>query len=46
LVATDPSVRVIGYVSATAEEDLLKAVPMEFCQYLGIMGKEAEDALP
>jgi len=34
------------YVAAAAEEDALKAVPMEFRQYLGIMGKEAADALP
>jgi len=44
-VATDPDARVIGYVSA-AEEDPLKKVPMEFRHYLGIMGKEAADALP
>jgi len=44
-VATDPDARVIGYVSA-AEDDQLKRVPMEFRQYLGIMGKEAADALP
>jgi len=44
-VATDPGARVIGYVSA-AEDDLLKKVPMEFRQYLGIMEKEAADALP
>jgi len=45
-IATDPEARVIGYVSAAAEEDPLKAVPMEFRQYLGIMWKEAADALP
>jgi len=45
-IATDPSARVIGYASAVTEEDLLKAIPMEFRQYLGIMGKEAADALP
>jgi len=33
-------------VSAAAEEDPLKTVPMEFRQYLGIMGKEAAEALP
>jgi len=44
-IATNPSARVIGYVSAAAEEDPLKAVPMEFRQYLGIMGKEESDAL-
>jgi len=45
-ITTDPSAEVIVYVSAAAEEDLLKAVPKEFRQYLGIMGKEAADALP
>jgi len=45
-VATDPDAQIIGYVVVAAEEDLLKAVPMEFCQYLGIMEKEAADALP
>ena len=44
-IATNPSTRVIGFVSAAAEEDPLKAVPMEFRQYLGIMGKEAADAI-
>jgi len=44
-VATDPDARVIGYLLA-AEDDPLKKVPMEFWQYLGIMGKEATDALP
>jgi len=45
-VATNPDARVIGYVSAVAREDPLGKVPMEFRPYLGIMGKEAEDALP
>jgi len=45
-IATDPEARIIGYVSAAAEEDPVKAVPMEFRQYLGIMGKKAADALP
>jgi len=45
-IATNPSARVIGYVSAAAEEDPVKAVPMEFRQYLGIMGKEAAAVLP
>jgi len=45
-IATDPSARVIGYVSALRTEDPLEAVPIEFRQYLGIMGKEAADALP
>jgi len=44
-VATDPNARIIRYVVAAAEEDPLKAIPMEFRQYLGIMGKEAADAL-
>ena len=45
-IASNPSTRVIGYVSAVAEYDPFKAVPMEFRQYFGIMGKEAADALP
>jgi len=45
-IATNPEARVIRYVSAAAEEDPVKAVPMEFRQYLGIMGKEDADALP
>jgi len=45
-VATDPAARLIGYVSAASDEDPIKAVPQEFCQYLRIMGKEAADALP
>jgi len=45
-IATNHNARVIGYVSAVREEDPLKAVPIEFHQYLGIMGKEAADALP
>ena len=45
-IATNPSARVIGYVLPAGEEDPLKAVPMEFRQYLGIMGKETADALP
>ena len=44
-IATNPNVRVIRYILAAAEEDRLKAVPMEFLQYLAIMGKEAADAL-
>jgi len=44
--ATDPNAQIIGYVAAAVEEYPLKAVPMEFHQYLGIMGKEAADALP
>jgi len=46
LIATDPSARVLRYVSEAAEGNPLEAVPMEFRQYLGIMGKEAADALP
>jgi len=45
-IATNPSAQVIGYVSAVREKDPLEAVPIEFHQYLGIMGKEAADALP
>jgi len=45
-ITTNPSSRIIGYVSAADEEDPLKNVPMEFRQYLGIMGEGAADALP
>ena len=45
-VATDPNAWIIRYVAAVAEEDPLRAVPMEIRQYLGIMGKEVADALP
>jgi len=45
-VATDPTARLLGYAHAVSEEVVLKSVPPEFCQYLGIMGREAADALP
>ena len=45
-VATDPSTRTIGYVSAIEEGESLGKVPVEFRQYLGIMRKEAAEALP
>jgi len=45
-IATNPRAEVIGYVSAVRTEDPLEVVPIEFRQYLGIMGKEAADALP
>jgi len=46
-VATDPMAHIIGYVAAVSEgEDPLTQVPLEFRQYLHIMGKEAADALP
>ena len=46
-VATDPTAHTIGYVAAVDEgEDPLTQVPLEFSQYLRIMGKEAADALP
>jgi len=45
-VATDLTARAIGYVSGVAEEDPLGRVPKEFRQYIGIMGKEAAEALP
>jgi len=39
--------RLIGYVSATTIDiDPLSQVPVEFRRFLGIMGKEAADALP
>jgi len=46
-VALNAEACIIGYVAAATEnEDPLKQVPMEFRQYLGIMGKEAADQLP
>jgi len=45
-VCLDPMACLIGYTSAVTNEDPLRTVPAEFCQYLGIMGKEAADALP
>ena len=45
-MATDPTARAIGYVSGVTEEDPLGKVPKEFRQYIGIMGKEAAEALP
>jgi len=45
----NPEARLIGHVSATstiAEQDPLSLVPPEFRRFLGIMGKEAADALP
>jgi len=44
-VALDPSAHTIGYVAAVSDVPT-DNVPMEFRQYLGIMGKEAADALP
>jgi len=45
--AIDPTAGIIEYVSVvTKEGDPLESVPMEFCQYLGIMRKEAADAFP
>ena len=44
-VALDPSARTIGYVAAVSHEPT-DNVPMAFRQYLGIMSKEAADALP
>ena len=45
-VLLDHDVRLIGYVSTVSEGDPLDAVPKEFREYMGIMGKEAADALP
>jgi len=44
-VAKNPQAQIIGYVSAV-DEDAREQVPMEFLQYLGIMGREVADALP
>jgi len=45
-VAQDPNARVIGHVSTVATNNALTSVPEEFRPYLGIMSKEAVDALP
>jgi len=45
-VAQDPNTRIIGHISAATEGDALANVPGEFKSYLGIMSKEAADALP
>jgi len=45
-VCLDPMASLIGYASAVTNKDPLRTVPAEFRQYLGIMGKEAADALP
>ena len=45
-VLTNPEARTIGYVAATTSDDPLGQVPAEFRQFLGIMSKEAADALP
>ena len=45
-VTTNPTLRLIGYVSTVSEEDPLEAVPREFRQHRGIMGKEVAEALP
>ena len=44
-VLTDEDARVIGHVSAVTN-DPIGNVPIKFQQYLGIMQKEAADALP
>jgi len=44
-VAKNPQAQIIGYVLAV-NRDARERVPMEFLQYLGIMEKEAADALP
>jgi len=43
-VASDPEALLLGYASAVTE-DPFRAVPEEFRQYTGIMGKEAADRL-
>jgi len=45
-VCLDDNACCIGYVSAVTTEDPLDQVPLEFRQYLGVMGKEIADALP
>jgi len=45
-VCLDTTARVIGYVSGVSSEDPLEQVPMEFRQYLGVMGKDLAEALP
>jgi len=45
-VAQDPEARTIGHVSVLTEGDALTNVPGEFKPYLGIISREAVDALP
>ena len=47
-ILSHPEARFIGYVSAVdlTANDSLEQVPEEFRQFLGIMGKDAADALP
>jgi len=45
-VLHDTKVQVIGHVLAIQSKDPLEQVLTEFWQYLGIIGKEAADALP
>jgi len=45
-LCTDKDARIVGYVCAASNEDPLQLVPVEFRQYLDIMGKEAAEALP
>ena len=45
-MATEPTARIIGYVSmGKTDDNSLNQIPIEFRQYLGIMGKEAADNL-
>jgi len=45
-VAQDPTARVIGHISAATDGNALANDSGEFKPYLGIMSKEAADALP
>jgi len=45
-VAQDPNAQIMGHISAATKGDALTNVPGEFKPYLGIMSKEAADALP
>ena len=45
-MAQGPNAWIIGHISAATEGDALANVPGEFKPYLGIMSKEAADALP
>jgi len=45
-VCCDNNATCIGYISAVTQEDPRDRVPLEFRQYMNVMGKKMTDALP
>jgi len=45
VVAINPDARILGYAATVTKGDPLDDVPLQFRQHLGIMSKEATDAL-